>query len=71
MSHYSEQYESLNDEIQPLCHVCEDKKKPSLTRLPGKEWLCDDCAADLEFLDKTLNKCQERKNKRIADAKEV
>ena len=53
-----------------ICNICQDSDKDSLSKVKGEGWVCDDCAADLEFLDKTVSKCQERKSKRLLNAKE-
>lgn len=27
----------------PICDICQDKEKPSLSKVPGDVWLCDEC----------------------------
>lgn len=68
MNHYPDQYENFSNEVGPICDICRESDKESLSKVNGEGWVCDDCAADLEFLDKTVSKCQERNSKRLNDA---
>lgn len=47
----------------PICDICQDKDKPSLSRLPGESWLCDDCIANREHYDAFENDIKESSKK--------
>jgi copper chaperone CopZ len=33
-----------------ICSDCQDKDKEKLTKVEGKTWLCDDCAAERDAI---------------------
>ena len=49
-----------------ICATCKDPDKECLTKLPGKEWICDDCSADLEYYDRHCEEYEDRKRQRLA-----
>lgn len=70
MNHYPDQYEKFSSEVEPLCSICRDSDKESLSKVKGEGWVCDDCSADLEHYDKHCEEYEERKRKRLFDAQE-
>lgn len=45
----------------PVCDICQDKEKPSLSKAPGDVWLCDDCIANREHYEAFENDIRESK----------
>lgn len=52
MSHYDNQRESFVTKPNHICGTCNNPDKPSISKINGKDWICDDCAADQELKEK-------------------
>ena len=54
----------------PVCNACQDPEKPSLSKIAGEGWLCDDCIADMEHYDKFSENFEEKKREKLAQDSE-
>ena len=79
MSHYSE-FRDLpptdtkpvksNGIDLPICTMCQDDEKPSLTNTNVYGWMCDECIAEMEHYDNHCEEYEARKRERIAEQNE-
>jgi hypothetical protein len=54
----------------PVCNACQDEDKPSLSKIPGEGWLCDECIADIETYDQFSETFEENKRKKLSQNSE-
>jgi hypothetical protein len=54
----------------PICTICQDDEKPSLSKTKDYGWMCDDCISDMEHYEKNSEEHEERRRKRIFNAQE-
>lgn len=54
----------------PICDICQDKEKPSLSKIPGEGWRCDECIANKEHYDafaSDVKECAQKQPKPTAE----